>query len=531
MDNYNFKKLLLPFLGAAAFCLAGSAEKLVILHTNDTHSSIEPFADGTSGILQRKAILDSVRKVEKNVITVDAGDVVQGSLYFKYFNGDVEYPLMNMSGYDIRILGNHEFDNGMESLANYYKKVEGEALSANYDFSGTTLDGIFKPFTIKEIDGRKIGFIGANIDPASIISTKNIDVNFKEVIPTINQWASYLKNEEKCDLVVVVSHIGYEKINDKTTDVELAQSSENIDLIIGGHTHTLIDPQHPEINSSLINNSKGQPVRVVQAGKYGKYIGKLTIDLDNLPLAGGEQIDYELIPVTNRFSPDQLDARMIEFIKPYQEAVDSVNNVIIAYCSQDLKKERTGGLPNLTADITFQYGREVVDSLRKEGIDLPNVDLSIMNVGGIRLDMPKGKITEGQILSTYPFTNLFMLISIKGKDIIEAMRVSALKGGEAISSNMRVITDKDGNLKKVIIDGKEMDPDKEYVVATIDYIAEGNDDLVSMANHKKLFVSDDEISVPILHWIKTQNALGLEIDPDMRPRFVIDIADVSTENN
>ena len=123
MKKIIFRGLLLPLLGAAAFFGVACAERLVILHTNDTHSSIDPLEDGTSGILQRKAIFDSVRNVEKNVVTVDAGDVVQGTLYFKYFNGDVEYPLMNMMKYDVRILGNHEFDNGIEDIAKYYKDI------------------------------------------------------------------------------------------------------------------------------------------------------------------------------------------------------------------------------------------------------------------------------------------------------------------------------------------------------------------------------------------------------------------------
>lgn len=523
MKNINLKRLLLPILGAAAFCGYTTAEKLVILHTNDTHSSIDPFPDGTSGIIQRKAVLDSVRNAEKYVITVDAGDAVQGSPYFKYFGGEVEYPLMNMSGYDIRILGNHEFDNGMESLAQYYKQVEGTPLSANYDFTGTDLEGVFQPYTIKEIDGRKIGFIGINIDPTSIIAEKNIDVNFKDVIPVANEYASKLKNEEGCDLVVVVSHIGYDKINEKTCDIELAESSKDIDLIIGGHTHTLIDPDHPEINASLIKNSEGKPVRIVQTGRYGRYIGKLAIDLDKLPVNSGEEIEYSLIPVNNRFTPSQLDQRMVKFLEPYRNAVDSVNNVVVAYCAEDMKKMHTGGLVNLTADIAFSHGKELIDSLRMRGIEIPDLDLAIMNVGGVRQDWTKGRLTEGQVLSTYPFSNLFVLIKVKGKDIIEAMRVSAAKGGEAISQNMRVVTDLQGNLKRVIIDGKEMDPEKEYLVATIDYVADGNDDLVSLANHEKVYVSDEEVSVPILRWIKKQNSLGLMIDPDPRERFVIDV--------
>ncbi|MDE5975301.1 MAG: metallophosphoesterase, partial [Muribaculaceae bacterium] len=273
MSISTLLKAAAPLVGAAALCLGASAERLVILHTNDTHSSIDPASNGTGGILQRKAIIDSVRKAEKNVITVDAGDMVQGSLYFKYFRGDVEYPLMDMTGYDIRILGNHEFDNGMKDLAEKYRDVKGARLSSNYDFSGTELEGIFSPYVIKKVGGKKIGFIGLNVDPESLISKNNIDVRFKEIIPEANRLAAFLKNEKKCDLVVAVTHIGYEKENDKTTDPELIAASRDIDIVIGGHSHTLIDPNHPEKYPSLLPNADGKPVRVVQTGKYGRYVG------------------------------------------------------------------------------------------------------------------------------------------------------------------------------------------------------------------------------------------------------------------
>ena len=516
-------RALLPIMGAVAFCIGANAEKLVILHTNDTHSTIDPLPDGTGGVLQRKAIIDSVRNVEKNVILVDAGDVVQGTLYFKYFHGDVEYPLMDMMGYEIRVLGNHEFDNGIESLSKYYKQTKGIPLSANYDFTDTELEGVFQPYTIREVAGRKIGFIGINIDPASIIAAKNIAGEFKEVIPVANELAGKLKNEEGCDLVVVVSHIGYTVGNEKTSDVDLARESENIDVIIGGHSHTLIDPDKPEETPSLIRNRNGKPVRVVQTGKQGRFLGKLTIDLDQLPVEGGEDIAYELIPVTDRFPSDKLDRTMSDFIKKYRASVDSVNNVVIAYSEYDLEKEKLGGLANLTADIGFRIGRDVADSLQMAGLDFPDVDMAIMNVGGIRHPMPKGPVTEGQILSTYPFSNNLVIMAIKGVDIIEALKVSASKGGEAVSENVRVVTDPTGTLRRVVIDGKEMDPDKEYIVATINYVAEGNDDLVTLANNKRLWEDDKEISVPILKWIKRQQQLGLKIAPDLAPRFVVDV--------
>lgn len=520
MKLSNIIKAMLSIIGSVAFMLSVNAEKVVILHSNDTHSTIDPLEDGTGGVLQRKAIIDSVKNVEKNVITVDAGDVVQGTLYFKYFGGAVEYPLMDFMGYDIRILGNHEFDNGMEELTKYYSTTKGTPLSANYDFTGTSLEGIFRPYIIKEIGSRKIGFFGLNIDPTSIIAQKNIDVNFLEVIPTANEIAGKLKNELGCDYVVAVTHIGYDKVNDKPTDVDLARNSTDIDVIIGGHTHTLIDPLHPEINPSLIPAKNGKPVRVVQTGKQGRVLGKLTLDTDKATGMGGEDWEYELIPVTDRFPEKKLDQSMKAFILPYREKVDSVNNIVVGRAAYELPKTRLGALPNMTADFGLWYARTLTDSLRKEGLRIPPVDMSIMNVGGIRHHIPAGDVTEGLILSTYPFSNRFVIIRVKGKDIIEAMRVAAMKGGEAVSGNIRVFSNESGSLLKVEINGEEMDPEKDYIVGTIDYVAEGNDDLVSLANHTLVWETEREVSAPILQWIKQQTAAGLELRPDPTPRFL-----------
>lgn len=527
MNKSLIIKAAITFTVFAALCFSAFAEKLVILHTNDTHSQVDPTSKGLGGIIQRKAIMDSVRRAEKNVITVDAGDAVQGTLYFNYFRGDVEYPLMNMAGYDIRILGNHEFDNGMADLAVRYKNVEGTPLSANYDFTGTELEGVFRPYVIKEIDGKKIGFFGINIDPTSIISEKNINVKFKDIIPTSNETAAYLKNNENCDVVVAVTHIGYEKSNEKTTDVELAENSKDIDIIIGGHSHTLIDPSNPEKFPSLINNSEGKPVRVVQLGKQGLYLGKLSLDLDKFPDGNGGDVDYELITVADRFPEESLDKEMLAFIQPYKEKVDSIYNVVIAQSAYDMTNSRTGGMANMTADFGLHYANQIADSLRNAGINIPRVDLAVMNVGGIRHSMPKGNITEGQILSTYPFSNRFVIISLNGSDIYEAMKVAAAKGGEAVSENVRIVTDWNGNIVRMIVDGEEIDPSKKYLVGTIDYVAEGNDDMVTFANHEKVWIDSVEVSIPIMKWVKKQTELGLEVNPDPRSRFVVESTLVS----
>ena len=519
----NSRHLLLKFAAAIAIALPvmATAENLVILHTNDTHSLIDPDKDGRGGVLQRKAIIDSVRKAEKNVILVDAGDMVQGTLYFKYFKGDVEYPLMNMLGYDIRILGNHEFDNGMKDLAKYYKDVKADRLSANYDFSGTELQGMFDPYVIKKVGGKKIGFIGINVDPESLISKENIEgVKFKDVIKTANETAAYLKNRKKCDLVVVVSHIGVVKENDKATDYDLARASRDIDVIIGGHSHTVIEPDNKGKYPSIVENAAGRPVLIAQTGKYGKKLGYIKIDLDALKSLTPDRYDYELIDVTDRFPEDKLDPRIRAFIAPYKHVVDSVNNRVIGRSLYDLNSDdRNGGYANWAADYARWFGQLVLDSINgRDGMPL-RLDLGVMNVGGIRQNMPKGDVTEGEMLATFPFANRMVITAVKGADIIDALKVAAKKGGEGISGNVRVVVDNDNNLKRVVIDGREMDPEKIYNVATIDYVAAGNDDLAGFGRGKLLWRDNVEMAVPMLRYVNHLTRLGLPIAPDMNGRF------------
>lgn len=502
---------------------AAWAKDLVILHTNDTHSLIDPDPeDGRGGVLQRQAIIDSVRRAEKNVLLVDAGDMVQGTLYFKFFEGNVEYPLMNLAKYDVRIVGNHEFDNGLDDLAKFYSKVQTSRLSANYDFSDTPLKGMFDPYVIKKVAGKKIGFIGINLDPKGLISKENYEgLKFKDIISTANATAEYLKKDKKCDLVVVVSHIGVKKESDRPTDYELAASSKNIDIIIGGHSHTVIEPGDKGKYPCYVDNAAGCPVLVTQTGKYGKNIGYIKIDLDKLSTETPKDFDYELINVTDRFPESMLDKKMKAFIAPYKHVVDSVNARIIAYAPVTLHADTaTGGYGNWAGDFARLYGQQKVDSLRAAGMDIPDLDFAMMNVGGIRHDMPAGNVTEGEIRSTFPFANHLVIGTIKGSDFIAAMREAAKRGGEAVSDEIRVLLDDKGGVERVVIDGKEMEPDKEYTYATIDYIFQGNDDMSTMANSRMLWRDDVEVGIPILKYVEDLGRLGVPITTDPSPRFV-----------
>ncbi|MDE5790542.1 MAG: bifunctional metallophosphatase/5'-nucleotidase [Muribaculaceae bacterium] len=516
----NFLTSLIVALSVLSTALA-SADNLVILHTNDTHSNIDVAPDGTGGVLPRKAIIDSVRNAEKNVILVDAGDMVQGTLYFNYFRGDVEYPLFNLMDYDIRILGNHEFDNGLRELADHWKEVKGARLSANYDFTDTPAKGLFEPYVIKKIGKKKIGFIGINIAPESLISSENYKgMKYVDAVQTANHWASFLKNDKKCDLVVAVTHIGYTSDVDKKTDVDLARESKDIDIIIGGHSHTFVNPATPDITPYWIENEVGQPVLVTQTGRYGKNVGYINIDLEKI---AEKKFDYQYIPVTDRFAEDKYDSKIISFLAPYKQKVDSVNNHRIGVATMDMNNgSRTGAYPNWGGDFALWYGRHIADSLRVSNPSFPEVDFAMVNVGGIRQPMKEGAVTEGLILSTFPFSNFIEIVRIKGVDFIEAMKVAAAKGGEAISGNLRVVKLKDGDIR-VLLNNEPLDPDKEYTLTTIDYLANGNDGLKTLGNNTRLWSDPMIMNVRILEYINRLTSLGLPISSDPTPRFVEEV--------
>lgn len=281
-----------------------------------------------------------------------------------------------------------------------------------------------------------------------------------------------------------------------------------------------MDPEKPEKYPHWIDNAAGKPVLVAQTGKYGRNIGYIDIDLDDLGKPHEEAMDYELIPVTDRFPASSYDKKMEAFLAPYKEKVDSVNHHVIGKSLYSMSNsDRNGGLANWTGDFAMEYGQNIVDSLRTAGYEIGDIDMSIMNVGGIRQNMEKGDITEGQILSTFPFSNRMVITELKGSDIIGAMRVAAKKGGEAISSNVRVVVDDEGKVARVVIDGEEMDPEKIYTVSSIDYVAQGNDGLVTLGNGNIVYEDPKELSVRILDYVRKNSALGLPVAPDQTGRF------------
>lgn len=260
-------------------------QKITILHTNDQHSRIEPFEvssdekySNKGGFARRASLIHQIRQQEENVLLLDAGDVVQGTPYFNLFGGDLEYKLMSQMKYDVGTLGNHEFDNGLEGIQSRLPNAEFEIVIANYDFQNTIMEGVFKPYKILKKAGIKIGIFGVGVNLDGLVSKDAYrEMKYLDPIELAQDMSRILRVEEKCDLVICLSHIGYEyKMDDSiVSDKHLAQKTSGIDLILGGHTHTFL----PKPEEFL--NAKGNTVLYNQVGWAGLFLGRIDFYLQH----------------------------------------------------------------------------------------------------------------------------------------------------------------------------------------------------------------------------------------------------------
>ncbi len=254
------------------------SKKITILHTNDVHSHIDPFGPDDSrnankgGVARRAALVESFRKENPNTLLLDAGDIFQGTPYFNYYGGELEFKLMSMLKYDLATIGNHDFDNGIGGLYAQLPHAKFDFVSANYDFSNTVMDTHVKPYKTFIKDGIKIGVFGLGIQLDGLVD-KNMykETVYNNPIEVAQDMSRILKEEHSCDLVICLSHIGYDykKSPDRVSDLNLARATKDIDLIIGGHTHTFLP------KPTIEKNSVGKSVLINQVGAYGLYLGKI----------------------------------------------------------------------------------------------------------------------------------------------------------------------------------------------------------------------------------------------------------------
>lgn len=478
------------------------SDHLYIIHTNDTHSSIDPDGKDNGGIARRKVIIDSIRGKHDNVMLVDAGDAVQGSLYFTIFGGEVERVLMNEMDYDIRILGNHEFDRGMVKLAEEWSKVTADKLAANYYLKNSTLDGLFTPSVIKEYNGHKIGFLGLGVDPEGIISKENCEgVVYLDALEKANEVAAKLKGDG-AEIIIAVSHLGYSNAHG-LTDVDIAKGSKDIDIIIGGHSHTAIDPADPNAPEWRIPNLEGDTVTVLQTGSRGSAVGEIDINLTT------KSVTPKLIKVDNRLD-SRIDTNFAALIDPYREKVDSLRAYKIGESSHEFERTSTR-LLNLFSDFVKMRGTEISGK---------PVDLSIMNKGGIRNSITKGDITKGEIIDIAPFENRIVVLDILGADLLDNIAIMTGQEGQGVSSNVKVIYDPSTfEINTITIDGKPVDPKRHYRLATIDYLAAGNDYMTPLKRATLMASSKEILYEALIEYIEQGRLKDILSNPDDKTRM------------
>ncbi len=251
-------------------------EKITILHTNDVHSRIDPFPmdggkyQGLGGAARRAALIGQIRKQEQHVLLLDSGDIFQGTPYFNVFKGELEFKLMNEMGYDAATIGNHDFDGGMQILADHTSAARFPMLSSNYDFSDTQLHNLTRPYHIIQKGSIKVGLFGIGIEldglvPAALYG----NTQYQDPLERANAVAKSLRNDHGCQLVICLSHLGLEYESNKISDIALAERSANIDLILGGHTHSFLDEPR------VVKNKDSELVVVNQAGWAGILLGRV----------------------------------------------------------------------------------------------------------------------------------------------------------------------------------------------------------------------------------------------------------------
>lgn len=272
--------LILALLSA---CLMASAQKtLEILHTNDTHSCVMPLnpnlADtlvaGRGGYLRRYEMIVEERRRNPDLLLFDSGDFSQGSPYYTIYKGEVETDLMSMMGYDAATIGNHEFDFGLDNMAHIFRRAKFPIVCANYDFTGTAVDGLVKPYVVLKRNGLRIGVFGICPKMDGLVDeTKCRGVKYLDPVATAERTARLLRHEKKCDVVICLSHLGW-NLQQDVDDEDMLKANHDIDIVLGGHSHSYFK------QLMYAPNADGKLIPDDQNGKHGVFVGKILLKLD-----------------------------------------------------------------------------------------------------------------------------------------------------------------------------------------------------------------------------------------------------------
>ena len=454
---------------------------MTILHTNDVHAHQDANADGDGGVALASSVINQVRAASENTLLLSAGDTFIGTLFYVMHHGLDSAELMNLLQYDAMTLGNHEFDEGDGNLALFIDELNFPVVAANVDFENSTaLNGKTIPYAVIEKGGQQVGVIGLVNPETPTLSRPGSDLIFEADLAQIVQTSVEELTSQGINKIIVLSHIGYE------ADLELAQQVTSVDVIVGGHTHTLLanyDSRAAGVYPAEVLNPDGKTVLVVQAGEYLQYIGQLDVEFD----PDGELVAWsgDTIFLSHFITPDPaLSTTVAALYEPIDELTREVIGTSAVYLEGDRKICRVE---------ECNLGNLITDAMRAE----TGAQVALENGGGIRASIEQGDVTLGDVLTVLPFGNLVSTLSLNGADLTAVLEngVSLMEegGGRFLQvSGLRYTVDPSQPAGSRIVsveilndagEYEALDPAAVYTVATNDFLREGGDGFTVMAEN------------------------------------------------
>ena len=479
--------LLLVSLAAAQ----DDSYSLTIMHTNDVHGHHEPQRDGNGGAARQAAVVQQIRAEVDNHLLLDGGDRFTGTLFHVQYRGQDSVQIMNAIGYDAMVLGNHEFDDGSQVLADFISGLDLPALTANVDFSeDPLLAGQVDPSVTLEVGGESIGIIGLTSPETAILSKPSKTLVFEDDLIGIAQQQVDAMTAAGVNKIILLTHIGY------GADLELAQAVSGVDVVIGGDSNTLLSNTYADALGeypTVLESPSGEPVLVVQAGTKTVYLGRLDVEFD----ADGLLTDWDgdAILLSRYISPDPDVAALIADLA---EPLAALNSQPVGETTMAL----TGASPRLCRIEECLLGNIITDAV----LDETGVDIVFQNGGGIRADIDAGEVTRGEVLTVLPFGNLISAFELSGADVIATLEnsvsriqldednnpmVDGASGRFMQVAGLRYVFDATQEVGSRIVsadvlqDGEyvAVDPAAIYRVATNDFIRAGGDGYSVLADN------------------------------------------------
>ena len=517
----SFLAILVLFVLVAGVAGAQDTYELTIMHTNDVHGHHEPQRNGDGGAARQATVVQQIRAEGGNNLLLDAGDRFTGTLFHVQHRGQDSVQIMNAIGYDAIVLGNHEFNEGSEKLAEFVQSLDLPTVSANIDFSADPyLAGVVAPSVVLDVGGESIGIIGLTTPETVVLNLPSKDLVFHDNLAEITQEQVDSLSAQGINKIIVLSHLGY------APDLEVAQAVSGVDIVVGGHTNTFLSNTYAGALGeypTVLESASGEPVLVVQADTKTIYLGRLDVEFDGAGIL--TDWDGDAILLSRYISPDPAVSEIIaELAAPIAELTSQP----VGETSVDL----TGTSPRLCRIEECLLGNVITNAM----LENTGADIVIQNGGGIRADIAAGAVSLGDVLNVLPFGNLISTLELTGADVLAALengvsRVEVDDNGNPLVdgasgrfpqvAGMRYTFDATQEAGSRIVSAEVMsdgefsalDPEAVYRVATNDYMRSGGDGYsILETNAMNAYDQGSPLDQVVADYIAANSPLSVELE-------------------